>query len=182
MNFVSEEIEKYSTIHSESESELLKKLYRETHLNVLNPRMISGPLQGRILSFISKIINPNKILEIGTFTGYSTLCLAEGLKKNGTIQTIEKNDELIEIQNKYSNKLSKRFNVKISLMPFNIIDFMTDEVKKINPPMYDLTNRIWINKEPGERWNYLIVKLDTGKVVLWDRDKYLCEGKICTCG
>ena len=67
-------------------------------------------------------------------------------------------------------------------MPFNIMDFMTDEVKKINPPMYDLTNRIWINKEPGTKWNYLIVKLDTGKVVLWDRDKYLCEGKICTCG
>ena len=87
-----------------------------------------------------------------------------------------------KFQNKYSDKLSKRFNVKISLMPFNIIDFMTDEVKKINPPMFDLTNRIWINKEPGERWNYLIVKLDTGKVVLWDRDKYLCEGKICTCG
>tara|TARA_B100002019_G_scaffold280349_1_gene283192 strand:+ start:80 stop:583 length:504 start_codon:yes stop_codon:yes gene_type:complete len=87
-----------------------------------------------------------------------------------------------KFQNKYSNKLSKRFNVKISLMPFNIMDFMTDEVKTINPPMYDLTNRIWINKEPGTKWNYLIVKLDTGKVVLWDRDKYLCEGKICTCG
>lgn len=87
-----------------------------------------------------------------------------------------------KFQNKYSDKLSKRFNVKIALMPFNIIDFMTDEVKKINPPMYDLTNRIWINKEPGTKWNYLIVKLDTGKVVLWDRDKYLCEGKICTCG
>ena len=87
-----------------------------------------------------------------------------------------------KFQNKYSDKLSKRFNVKIALMPFNIMDFMTDEVKKINPPMYDLTNRIWINKEPGAKWNYLIVKLDTGKVVLWDRDKYLCEGKICTCG
>ena len=87
-----------------------------------------------------------------------------------------------KFQNKYSDKLSKRFNVKIALMPFNIIDFMTDEVKKINPPMYDLTNRVWINKEPGTKWNYLIVKLDTGKVVLWDRDKYLCEGKICTCG
>lgn len=87
-----------------------------------------------------------------------------------------------KFQNKYSDKLSKRFNVKIALMPFNIMDFMTDEVKKINPPMYDLTNRIWINKEPGTKWNYLIVKLDTGKVVLWDRDKYLCEGKICTCG
>ena len=87
-----------------------------------------------------------------------------------------------KFQNKYSNKLSKRFNVKISLMPFNIMDFMTDEVKTINPPMYDLTNRIWINKEPGTKWNYLIVKLDIGKVVLWDRDKYLCEGKICTCG
>ena len=87
-----------------------------------------------------------------------------------------------KFQNKYSDKLSKRFNIKIALMPFNIMDFMTDEVKKINPPMYDLTNRIWINKEPGTKWNYLIVKLDTGKVVLWDRDKYLCEGKICTCG
>ena len=94
MNFINDEIINYANDHSESEPILLKNLYRETNLEVLNPRMISSPLQGRLLSFLSKLINPKNILEIGTYTGYSALCLCEGLKKNGVIHTIDKNEEL----------------------------------------------------------------------------------------
>ena len=101
MDFVDKNIEKYVEALSDKESPLLKEINEYTINHVHQPRMLSGHLQGRILSFISKIINPNKILEIGTFTGYSTLCLAEGLKKNGTIQTIEKNDELIDKYSEY---------------------------------------------------------------------------------
>ena len=169
MNFVSEEIEKYSTIHSESESELLKKLYRETHLNVLNPRMISGPLQGRILSFISKIINPNKILEIGTFTGYSTLCLAEGLKKNGTIQTIEKNDELIEIQNKYFEISSYRKNI------FQL----TGNALQILPTLNEKYDLIFLDADKKNYLTYLdllIPKLKTKGILM--TDNVLWNGKV----
>ena len=169
MNFVNEEIEKYSTIHSENEPELLKKLYRETHLNVLNPRMISGPLQGRILSFISKIVNPNKILEIGTFTGYSTLCLAEGLKKNGTIQTIEKNDELIEIQNRYFEK---------SLYRKNIFQ-LNGNALKILPSLNEKYDLIFLDADKKNYLKYfdlIIPKLKTKGVLI--TDNVLWNGKV----
>ena len=96
-----EKLDEYLINHSEKEPELLKSLNRETNLKVLQPRMISGAYQGRLLSLISKIINPKKILEIGTFTGYSTLCLAEGLDENGQIHTIDVNEELYDLQRKY---------------------------------------------------------------------------------
>ena len=89
-----EKLDEYLINHSEKEPELLSNLNRETNLKVLQPRMISGAYQGRLLSLISKIINPKKILEIGTFTGYSTLCLAEGLRENGEIHTLDINEEL----------------------------------------------------------------------------------------
>ena len=104
MNFISDDIMNYATDHSESEPILLKNLYRETNLKVLNPRMISSSFQGRLLSFLSKLINPKYILEVGTFTGYSSLCLCEGLKKSGVIHTIDRNEELSKIQRKYFNK------------------------------------------------------------------------------
>lgn len=101
MDFLPKEIEEYASAHSMQESELLKKLNRETWSKVLYPRMLSGHLQGRILSFFSKLVQPKKILEIGTYTGYSALCLAEGLQEGGKIHTIDLNDELISIQQKY---------------------------------------------------------------------------------
>ena len=104
MNFISDDIMNYAADHSEAEPILLKNLYRETNLKVLNPRMISSSFQGRLLSFLSKLINPKYILEVGTYTGYSSLCLCEGLKKNGVIHTIDKNEELSKIQRKYFNK------------------------------------------------------------------------------
>ena len=94
MEFLNKDIMKYAENHSQSEPKLLKELFRETHQKILQPRMISGHFQGRLLSFLSKLTQPNNILEIGTFTGYATLCMAEGLKENGTIHTIEVNEEL----------------------------------------------------------------------------------------
>ena len=107
-----EKLDEYLINHSEKEPELLSNLNRETNLKVLQPRMISGAYQGRLLSLISKIINPKKILEIGTFTGYSTLCLAEGLRENGEIHTLDINEELYSLQRKYFKKYYNRSSIK----------------------------------------------------------------------
>jgi len=104
MHFLSDALENYIKDHSEAEPEILQQLTRETHLKVIQPRMITGHFQGRILSMLSKIIYPKYILEIGTYTGYSAICLAEGLQKNGKLHTIDVNEELATIQKKYFNK------------------------------------------------------------------------------
>ncbi|WP_435624955.1 O-methyltransferase [Flagellimonas sp.] len=104
MHFLSPLLESYIANHSEDEPELLKELTRETHLKVVRPRMITGHFQGRVLSLLSKIITPKYILEIGTYTGYSAICLAEGLQKDGALHTIEVNEELFEMQRKYFDK------------------------------------------------------------------------------
>ncbi len=88
MHFISEELEQYIEKHSANEPELLQQLNKETYQKILQPRMLSGHFQGRVLSMLSKILNPKHILELGTYTGYATLCLAEGLKSDGTIETM----------------------------------------------------------------------------------------------
>ena len=98
---ISKEITEYAATHSSSEPDLLKQLNRETHLKVLSPGMLSGHIQGRLLSMISHMVKPVQILEIGTYTGYSALCLAEGLVENGVLHTIETNNELEEIIERY---------------------------------------------------------------------------------
>ena len=104
MHFLSEDLEQYIAKHSEPEPPLLQELSRETHLKVIQARMITGHFQGRVLSMLSHIIAPKRILEIGTYTGYSALCLAEGLVSNGSLHTIEVNPELTHIQKKYFEK------------------------------------------------------------------------------
>jgi caffeoyl-CoA O-methyltransferase len=104
MHFISEELEDYVAQHSQDEPELLAALNKETHQKVLHSRMLSGHLQGRVLSMLSKLMRPHHVLEIGTFTGYATLCLAEGLKENGTIDTIDNNEELYSFQKKYFDR------------------------------------------------------------------------------
>jgi predicted O-methyltransferase YrrM len=99
--FINKDIQDYVESNSQLEPEILKELNRETHLKILNPRMLSGSYQGRLLSLISKILKPKKVLEIGTYTGYSALCIAEGLDKNGVIDTIDINEELQEIQKRF---------------------------------------------------------------------------------
>lgn len=111
MNFINDKIIKYVKSHSCSESELLSELRRETELKCLKPIMLSGEYQGRLLSMISKIKSPENILEIGTYTGYSTLCLAEGLNKNGQIHTIDKNEELVDFQKKYFSRSKFKNNI-----------------------------------------------------------------------
>ena len=122
MDFISEKIAEYLSHNSEKEPEILSKLNQETHQKVLQPRMLSGHIQGRFLSLISKIKSPLHILEIGTYTGYGTLCLAEGLAADGKIFTIDRNEELLEIQNKYFEKSGNRD--KIIQLTGNAIDIL----------------------------------------------------------
>lgn len=103
MDLIPKEIEEYITEHSSKEPALLQQLNRETSAKVLRPRMLSGHYQGRLLSLISKLIRPTNILEIGTYTGYSALCLAEGLPSHGQLHTIDINEELYDFQRKYFN-------------------------------------------------------------------------------
>ncbi|MEH6681893.1 MAG: O-methyltransferase [Sediminicola sp.] len=104
MHFLSPLLENYIAEHSQSEPKILEELTRETHLKVLRPRMITGHFQGRVLSLLSKMMAPTHILEIGTYTGYSAICLAEGLKKGGELHTIDINEELRDIQQRYFAK------------------------------------------------------------------------------
>src|SRR5690554_3603438 len=101
MDILSEKINEYVENHSQTEPELLQKLNRETWQKMIAPRMLSGHFQGRVLSMISKLIQPKNILEIGTYTGYSALCLAEGMHKEGELHTIDINEELFDFQRKY---------------------------------------------------------------------------------
>ncbi|MDR0206519.1 MAG: class I SAM-dependent methyltransferase [Bacteroidales bacterium] len=120
---MNELIESYCELHTSKECELLYRLNRDTHIKMLNPRMISGQLQGKFLSLISKMLKPEKILEIGTFTGYSTLCLAEGLTANGELHTIEIDEEIETIIIKYFNlsehkeKLHLHIGNALSIVP-----------------------------------------------------------------
>ena len=97
-------IENYIESHTTPESPILAELFRETHLKAMYPRMLSGHYQGKLLEIISYMVKPSRILEIGTFTGYASICLARGLKKGGTLVTIELNPELSEISDKYFKK------------------------------------------------------------------------------
>ena len=164
-----EKLDEYLINHSEKEPEILSDLNRETNQKVLQPRMISGAYQGRLLSIISKIINPKKILEIGTFTGYSTLCLAEGLDKNGQIHTVDINEELYDLQRKYFKKSSFNSNITqhlgnaLEIIPKldHDFDLIFLDADKINYPKY---------------LDILIVRLKKGGVLL--SDNVLWDGKV----
>ncbi len=164
-----EKLDEYLINHSEKEPEILSDLNRETNQKVLQPRMISGAYQGRLLSIISKIINPKKILEIGTFTGYSTLCLAEGLDKNGQIHTVDINEELYDLQRKYFKKSSFNSNITqhlgnaLEIIPKldHDFDLIFLDADKINYPKY---------------LDVLIVRLKKGGVLL--SDNVLWDGKV----
>lgn len=169
MNFILKKIDDYAVDHSENEPELLKELNKETWQKVLIPRMLSGHYQGRLLSLISKLIRPKNILEIGTFTGYSALCLAEGLSKDGMLHTIDHNEELIEFQDKYFNK-SEYKNQIISYLG-NALEI----IPKINEN-FDLA---FIDADKCNYSNYfslIIQKMNKGGVIL--SDNVLWSGKV----
>ncbi|ARK10966.1 O-methyltransferase [Fibrivirga algicola] len=101
MNFLPIDVADYADAHTSPESDVLQRLNRDTYAHVLHPRMLSGHLQGRLLAMLSHMIRPRRILEIGTYTGYSALCLAEGLAEDGRVLTIDKNEELESIARRY---------------------------------------------------------------------------------
>ncbi len=117
------ELDKYILDHIDEEDEILRELNRETHLKMVGARMISGHLQGQVLAMLSKMIQPKTILEIGTFTGYSAICLSKGLQKNGKLITIEIDDELETIASKYFKKagldqiISQQIGSAIDIIP-----------------------------------------------------------------
>jgi len=129
MNFLPEDIEAYVEAHTSAESEVLQRLNHETWQKIVAPRMLSGHLQGRVLSMISHMLQPKRILEIGTYTGYSALCLAEGLSPDGVLITIDVNDELQWIQDKYfmlsphQQKIERHFGNAMEFIPRLSVDF-----------------------------------------------------------
>ncbi|MDC6406798.1 MULTISPECIES: O-methyltransferase [Maribacter] len=169
MHFLSQVLEDYLTEHSQEEPEILQELTRETHLKVIQPRMLTGRFQGRVLSVLSKIINPKYILEIGTYTGYSALCLAEGLRENGELHTIDINPELEEMQRTYFNKSG--FGERIYPHMGNALEII---------PKLDITfDLIFIDAEKKQYDNYLEVvlpKTRSGSVIL--SDNVLWSGKV----
>ena len=168
-HFISEELDHYITAHSAIEPKLLAELNKETLLKVLNPRMLSGHYQGRMLSMISKLINPKHILEIGTYTGYATLCLAEGLANDGTVDTIDINEELVSIQNKYFERSDYRDNIRQHLgMALDIIPTLDKK--------FDL---VFIDADKANYANYfdvILPKMNPGGVIL--SDNVLWSGKV----
>jgi len=128
MDFINKDIMNYIVNNSEDEPQLLQELARETYQKILQPRMLSGHPQGRILSLLSKIIKPKRILEIGTYTGYGTICLAEGLSVDGKIITIDKNEEIIDFQNKYFEKSGYRDKIiQLNGDALNLIETLDDK-------------------------------------------------------
>ena len=169
MNFLPEKIDNYVVEHSQQEPQVLKELSKETWQKVLNPRMLSGAFQGRVLSMISKLIRPKNVLEIGTYTGYSAICIAEGLADGGTIDTLDVNEELEDLQNKYFEKSGYRNQIKQHFG--NALEIIPSLDKK-----FDL---VFIDADKSNYPNYfelIIDKMNAGGIIL--SDNVLWSGKV----
>lgn len=169
MEFISEAISNYSEKHSEAESPLLNELNRETHLKAMSPRMLSGHLQGRVLSFMSKLVSPKNILEIGTYTGYSALCLAEGLQPDGKLITIDPNEETNVMASKYFQRSS--FAKQIELK--------AGDATKIIPTLSQTLDIVFIDADKRNYALYfdlVIDKVRKGGLII--ADNVLWSGKI----
>ena len=169
MDFLPENIQKYISDISQSESPILKELNRYTNSKVILPRMLSGHVQGRFLSMISKLINPEIIVEVGTYTGYSCLCLAEGLKKNGKIITIEKDEEFASIANKFFDR--SKYKEKISLLIEDATTAIENISEKIDLAFID-ADKVNYTKY----YDMLFPKLKIGGLIV--ADNVLWSGKV----
>ena len=159
----------YALLNSDSVPNLLLELEKETYQKVLQPRMLSGSLQGRLLSLFSNIIRPKTILEIGTYTGYSTICLAEGLSKNGKIHTIDNNEELVTIQSKYFKKST--FDKKIFFHLGNAVEI----IPKLKGP-FEL---VFIDADKinyKKYFDFVIPKMSKGGLII--SDNVMWSGKV----
>lgn len=169
MHFISEILENYVENHTQDEPELLKELDRETHLKVLRPRMLSGHFQGRLLSLISKLKSPRYILEIGTYTGYSAICMAEGLCEDGELHTIDINEELHDLQRRYFDRSG--FGDRIIQHTGNALDII---------PTFDTRfDLVFIDADKEnyqEYFDLVITKMNPGGLIL--SDNVLWSGKV----
>lgn len=169
MHFISEKLDEYVVKHSEDEPALLKALTKETYQKILQPRMLSGHYQGRVLSVLSKLIRPKVILEIGTYTGYSALCLAEGLDQKGVLHTIDINEELLDFQRSYFDKSDYGSQIFQHLGP--AVDIIPTLDNTFDLVFMDADKPNYINY-----FNQIIDKLNPGGVIL--SDNVLWSGKV----
>ena len=169
MHFISPELEDYIEQHSEKEPELLAALNKETYQKILLPRMLSGHFQGRVLSMLSKLIRPVNILEIGTYTGYSALCLCEGMQENGQLHTIDIKEELVDFQRKHFDK---------SPWGNQIVQHLGEALDII--PKLDLKfDLVFIDADKENYLNYfelIVPKMNKGGIIL--SDNVLWSGKV----
>jgi caffeoyl-CoA O-methyltransferase len=171
LNILVEKMYDYAEAHSEMPSPVLQALERETHLKTLRPRMLSGAAQGRFLSFLSKLISPRRILEIGTFTGYATICLAEGLAADGLIYTIEADEELEYLIQKFVKSAELEQKVKICI----------GNALKVIPDLNEMFDIVFI--DAGKRdyafyFDLVIDKVRSGGIII--ADNVLWSGKVTT--
>lgn len=169
MDFISKELQTYIEAHTEAEPKLLQQLTKETWQKVLQPRMLSGHYQGRLLSLISKLVRPTSILEIGTYTGYSALSLAEGLSEKGKIHTIDRNEELYDLQRKYFD---------LSGFGKQILQY-TGDARTIIPEIDAKFDLVFIDADKSSYPLYfelVIEKLNSGGLIL--SDNVLWSGKV----
>ena len=169
MHFISQDLENYIEQHSQKEPELLAALNKETYQKVLLPRMLSGHFQGRVLSMLSKLIHPVNILEIGTYTGYSALCLCEGMQENGSLHTIDIKEELVDFQRKHFDK---------SPWGNQIVQHLGEALDII--PTLDLKfDLVFIDADKENYINYfelIVPKMNKGGIIL--SDNVLWSGKV----
>lgn len=169
MHFLSDDLEDYIENHSENEPELLARLNKETYQKILLPRMLSGHFQGRVLSMISKLARPTTILEIGTYTGYATLCLCEGMNESGHLHTIDIKEELVDFQRKYfdlspwGNQITQHLGEAISILP--------DLDVKFDLVFIDADKENYITY-----YQMIVPKMNKGGIIL--SDNVLWSGKV----
>lgn len=169
MEFIDQKLDDYVCNHTSDEPELLYELNRETNLNILYPRMLSGHFQGRFLSMISKMIRPKNVLEIGTYTGYSSLCILEGLAENGKITTIDCNEELEDIVRDYIEKAKA----------IEKIEYLIGDAMQIIPSLKEEYDLIFIDADKENYVNYyhlVFDKLKAGGFII--TDNVLWSGKV----
>jgi caffeoyl-CoA O-methyltransferase len=169
MDIINEALQIYSEQHTTPENELLQSINRNTHAHVLRPRMLSGHLQGRVLAMFSQMLKPSRILEIGTYTGYSALCLAEGLSASGKLITIDVNEELEELV-RHSFGASQ-YN--------SMIDFRIGDARTIIPALHETFDLVFIDADKENYSLYfdlVIDKVRSGGIIL--ADNVLWSGKV----
>jgi predicted O-methyltransferase YrrM len=169
MEFIDEKLSKYAEKHTTPENELIKSLNRDTHANVLAPRMLSGHLQGRLLSLFSKMIQPKAILEIGTYTGYAALCLAEGLTNDGILHTIDINEELETRIQKYFNQSTYKNQIKLHIG--NALEIIPTINQKFDLVFIDADKENY-----SKYYDLLIDQMPSGGIIM--ADNVLWSGKV----